>query len=122
MGGPCAYVDHPGTATIVSVEARPPRTQNAGEPHYQPYTVLFSYAPAPGSPPEAQAQTGKTHHLTLTGGSDPGRAFLKKYGIRPGVGFPCLLRLIRSGTCTPVLFTFQGIDLADHFEGRTPAR
>lgn len=122
VGGPCAYVDHPGTATIVSVETRPPRTAGAPAPPYQPHAVLFTYTPAPGSPVEAQALAGKAHRLTLTGGADPGPAFLKKYGIRAGVGFPCVLRLIRMGTCSPVVFTFQGIDLSDHFESTASGR
>ena len=41
---------------------------------------------------------------------------VEKYGVRPGAALPCVLRVITSGTCTPLLFEFPGIDLADYFE------
>jgi hypothetical protein len=117
VGGPCAYADFPGTATIISTEPVPASPEDRSGAAYQPHAVLFTFMPS-GPPGEAAAFTGKAHRLTLSGGADPGPRFLAKYGIRPGANFPCELHLIRSGTCSPVVYTFQGIDVFDHFETR----
>jgi hypothetical protein len=119
VGGPCAYSDYPGTATIVSVEPVPHSASDwAGLP-YQPYRVRFTFAPAKPVPHRLYVQ-GKHHELTLSGGTPPGPKFLKKFNITPGASFTAELRLIESGTCSPVVFTFQGIDVLDHFELTTP--
>ena len=115
VGGPCAYDDFPGTATILSVEPIPQSGNLLERPPYQPYRVLFTFAPAKPVP-HPLYQPGKAHELTLSGGTPPGPAFLKKYGIGPGAAFKTELHLIASGTCSPVAFTFHGIDVFDRFE------
>lgn len=119
VGGPCAYSDCPGSATIVSVEPVPHSGGDwAGLP-YQPYRVRFTFSPAKPVPHRLYVQD-KLHELTLSGGTPPGPKFLKKYAITPGASFTAELRLIESGTCSPVVFTFPGVDLSDHFELTTP--
>jgi hypothetical protein len=113
VGGPCTYEDFPGTATIVSVR-KMPRPQS-GLP-YAPMKVLFTFAPAPGQPGQAMEFAGRPQPLTLSGGLAPGPRFARKYGIRPGASFPCAMHLIRTGTCSPVVFSFQGLDVFDFFE------
>ncbi|NMC48331.1 MAG: hypothetical protein GYA47_02705 [Desulfovibrio sp.] len=111
VGGPCAYTDHPGTATIVAIT---PNSTSA-----QPFpgmTVTFTFKADGPLPPVVASDESRTHRLTLTNGWNPGPRFLDKYGLRPGREIPCLLRLIRSGTCTPRIFAFPGIDLSDYFE------
>ncbi|WP_243366280.1 hypothetical protein [Fundidesulfovibrio soli] len=108
VGGPCTYQEHPGTATIVSVTALPRTSPEA----YQPHRVLFTFQAEPMLADPLYAP-GKVHEMTLTGGAAPGRKFLEKYGIKQGRKIPAEIRLIRGGTCTPVLFRFQGIDLSD---------
>ncbi len=111
VGGPCAYTDHPGTATIVAV------TPDSTSP--QPFpgmTVTFRFKADGPLPPVVASDEDRIHRLTLTNGWNPGPRFLEKYGLRPGGEVPCLLRLIRSGTCTPRIFAFPGIDLSDYFE------
>ncbi len=63
---------------------------------------------------------GATHFLTLLDGRAPGPRFTAKYGLAPGRILPCELRVIRQGACTPVVFTFPGIDLGDYFEALPP--
>ena len=111
VGGPCAYADHPGVATIVSVTALPPASPDA----FRPHRILFTFQATPMVANPLYAP-GKVHEMTLTGGTQPGAGFVKKYGIAEGRKMSAVLHLIRSGTCTPVLFTFTGVDLSDHSE------
>ena len=73
--------------------------------------VTFTFAPDRPITGDPLYEPGKIHHLTLTGGGAPGPRFVARYGLRPGKTLPCLLRTIRQGTCTPVLFHFPGLDL-----------
>ena len=112
VGGPCEYKNYPGKAEIISVEPTPPRPQ-AAKPAFPPYTVMFRFRPQQNLHGEGLYVEGKLYRLTLPGGADPGPRFLEKYKIRPGSVLDCQIRFIRKGTCTPVLFFFPGIDLAD---------
>lgn len=115
VGGPCSYDDFPGKAVVLSVEHIPQPEAKAAHLPYQPYRVFFTFTPSvPVRHPLFQA--AKAHELTLSGGTPPGPAFLRKYGIKPGAEFKTDLHLIRSGTCSPVVFTFHGIDVYDFFE------
>jgi hypothetical protein len=108
VGGPCQYADFPGQATIMAVAPA------GGAGHGLPYaglTVTFTFAPDNPIANEPLYVPGKTQVLTLAGGRPPGQRFVERYGVRPGRVLPCRLRLIRQGTCTPVLFDFPGIDL-----------
>ncbi len=115
VGGPCTYADHPGTATILAVVPAVP-DKNVPAPPYPGMTVTYVFKAAASLPIQGIHEEGKTQTLTLINGWPPGKRFLEKYGIRPGAALPCVLRIIRSGTCTPLLFEFPGIDLADYFE------
>ena len=115
VGGPCTYADHPGTATILAVTPAAPG-KDASAPPYPGMTVTYAFKAAGSLPPQGIHLAGKVPTLTLVNGWAPGRRFLEKYGIRPGAALPCVLRVITSGTCTPLLFAFPGIDLADYFE------
>ncbi|NDY55353.1 hypothetical protein G3N56_01155 [Desulfovibrio sulfodismutans] len=115
VGGPCTYADHPGTATILAVSPATP-DKDVPTPPYPGLTVTYAFAPVGPLPPQASRLAGKVQTMTLVNGWPPGPRFLEKYGIRPGAALPCVLRVIQSGTCTPLLFEFPGIDLADYFE------
>lgn len=118
VGGPCRYADFPGKATIVAVT---PATTTPGVATPSPArTVTFTFTPNAPLTGEPLFQPGKIHTLTLTNGMAPGPRFTTKYGIAPGKVFACTLRLIRQGTCTPVLFAFPAIDLTDYFELTNP--
>ena len=108
VGGPCAYVDYPGKATIVAVTAQ----QRAGN-DVPGLEVTFTFVPDAPITDDRLYEPGRTYPLTLTGGQAPGPRFVAKHDLRPGRALPCRLRTIRQGTCTPVLFDFPGIDLTD---------
>lgn len=112
-GGPCTYADFPGTATITAIAPL------AEERHGLPYagrSVTFTFAPDTPINGEPLYVPGNIHHLTLAGGRAPGQRFVDHYKLRPGLSLPCRLRLIRKGTCTPVLFEFPGIDLTSDID------
>lgn len=115
VGGPCSYADYPGKASIIEVTPVPQPKQAQAQLPYQPYRVIFTFEPS--KPVPGQLYTpGKAYELTLSGGTPPGPKFLKKYGIKPGASFKTDLHVIASGTCSPVVFTFHGIDVFDFFE------
>ncbi|MFU2211044.1 hypothetical protein [Solidesulfovibrio sp. C21] len=122
VGGPCTYADFPGKAVIVAVTPRPAKTPAAGgiPTPYPAFDVTYTFTPDTPIAGEPLYTPGRTHTLTLVNGMAPGPGFLQKYGLAPGKVFPCRLRIIRQGTCTPVLFTFPGIDQSDYFELKKP--
>ena len=117
VGGPCRYESYPGTATFVDVKPWQPESPTAGAPTpYPPLTVTFTFTPAQPVANEPLYRPGAVHTFTLINSMPPGPRFAAKYGITAGATVPCHLRVIRQGTCTPVVFEFPGIDRADYFE------
>lgn len=115
VGGPCTYADFPGKIDVITVEPIPRAGAGAPALPYQPFRVVFTFKPS-GAVKHPLYKPAKTYELPLAGGEAPGPAFLKKYGIRPGAQFKTELHLITAGTCSPVVFTFHGIDVHDRFE------
>jgi hypothetical protein len=104
VGGPCEYAEVSGTATIVSVSDASEGENNCAN---DPVVVVFDFVPDdPGD--EAHAATG--WHLTIGGGANPPRAWVDAEGLTVGTEHPCMRSDILSGTCTPVLYTFTGVD------------
>lgn len=58
----------------------------------------------------------RQHELLLASSWPPGPRFLEKYGIRQGAELACRLDVIETGTCTPSMIAFDGVDLTDYFE------
>jgi hypothetical protein len=117
VGGPCRYDAFPGKAVILSVAPHQASASAAGaSPPYPPLDVIYTFTPNAPIANEPLYRPDATHTLTLVSGMPPGPRFVAKYGIAPGRAFPCQLRIIRQGTCTPVLFAFPDIDLTDYFE------
>ena len=123
LGSQCAYAEHPGTCTILSVEKTPDSTAQAslsGGPGYEGLAVTFTYAGADaggGDTLVQQAIEGR-HELRLMNSWYPGPRFLERYGIAAGKSFECTLKIITQGTCTPTIIDFPHIDRADYFESQ----
>ena len=120
IGGSCAYRDVPGKATIVSVEktaASRAQAKTGGGPGYEGFEVHFRFAPARADA-EIAGQVGKSLLLQLTNSWYPGPRFLDKYGIRAGRTVPAVLKVRTSGSCSPYVYEFPGVDLSDYFESR----
>ncbi|WP_428558825.1 MAG: hypothetical protein ACP59X_12715 [Solidesulfovibrio sp. DCME] len=121
VGGPCRYDTFPGKAVIETVAPWQPSSPMEGIPApYPPLAVTFTFTPDSPITGEPLYRPGLTHQLTLVNGMPPGTRFARKYGIVAGKAFACELRIIRQGTCTPVLYEFPDIDRADYFELKRP--
>lgn len=115
VGGPCTYRSYPGEADIISMERMPAQqkgdTAESGKARYE---VKFRFH-TKETISESYAQVeGKTFQLMLTNGSHPSRAFLEKYELETGKTYPCHLKVITKGTCTPMMFDFPTIDCSDY--------
>ena len=102
VGGPCTYKQYEGKAQIVSV------SQKQDNP--ATFEIKFSFHPKKTIQEEYARVTGKQWSLVMNDFSDPPEAFVKKYGIKPGKRFPCQMKVITKGTCSPVIFDFPTLD------------
>jgi hypothetical protein len=102
VGGPCTYKQYKGDAEIVSVIQRP---GGLGE-----YEIKFSFHPQETIQEEFARVEGRQWILVQKDSSYPQNDFLTQYGINAGKRFPCYLKVITKGTCTPVLFEFPTIN------------
>jgi hypothetical protein len=117
IGGPCKYKEYDGQARIVSMDKIESTDQRSGQ-RREVYDVRFCFY-AEQEIKESFAQVeGKKYRLLLRNSTRPGEGFLRKYGVEIGKVFPCRLKVITRGTCTPTIFDFPTIDLGDYFETR----
>jgi len=115
VGGPCEYKEYMGQAKIVSLEKRGAEEQVVPSQKHS-YEVRFSFDTDQGIQEPYVRVKGKEYLLLLRDSSYPGARFLREYGIKVGKVFPCCLKVITKGTCTPIIFDFPTIDLSDSFE------
>ncbi len=101
VGGPCTYKQYKGNAEIVSVKLL---QQKTGE-----YEIRFSFYPQEKIQEEFARVEGKQWLLVQEDSSFPKKDFLQQYNIKAGKRFPCYMKVITRGTCTPVLFDFPSI-------------
>lgn len=120
IGGSCSYRDAAGTATIVSVEKTAEsiaQAKTGGGPGYEGYEVHFKFTPKTPDP-DLAGQVDRPLLLQLTNSWYPGPRFLAKYGIKAGRMLPAVAKVRTRGACSPFVYEFPGIDLADYFESR----
>ena len=80
---------------------------------------LFSYkTDARISQDWARKVVDREHLFRLANSWYPGERYIDKYGIKVGNIYPCTLRIITRGTCTPAIFKFPGDKDRDYFESR----
>jgi len=101
VGGACDYNTYKGEAEIVSVIKRTDAPQL--------FEIKFAFHPQENIREEFARPEGKTWTLVQKDFSYPKKNFLIRYGIKTGKRFPCCLKAIARGTCTPVLFEFPSI-------------
>ena len=118
-GGRCVYCSYEGSAEILRIKQTPAsRAQSEihGGPRYEGYEVWFHFRPELDySLDRIKTIIIRDHLLTLDNGWYVGSCYLEKYGIKAGKVFPCTLKVIEKGTCTPVVFEFESVDLKDYF-------
>lgn len=120
QSGACTYRDLAGTATITQIAKTAASAQQAtiqGGPGYEGFEVSFSFAPSqPITDAAVREFAQRTHLLRLTNSWYPGPRYLEKYQLTQRRQLPAVLKVRTSGACTPMLFAFPGVDLADYFE------
>jgi hypothetical protein len=120
IGGGCVYRDVPGIATILRVRKTAESAHQAtveGGPGYEGLEVVFSFAPdRPIGEADILEFAEAPQTLLLANSWYPGPAYLQKYRLLPGQKVPAVLRVRTAGSCTPAVFAFPGVDLADYFE------
>ena len=103
------------------VTIKPPLAQSKviGGTGYEGYEVWLRFVPKSDiQDPRIESLIGREHLFTLHNSWYVGPRYLKKYGIQKGKTYPCVLKVIEEGTCTPVVFEFKTIDPKDYFESR----
>lgn len=110
-GGSCKYVKYEGQAKIISITSKSKHHHS-----HEVYEVKFSFISDRGSEVISAQTEGKEFVLLLNNSTYPGYKFLKKYKIQVGKVFKCYMKVIETGTCTPVVFDFPTIRLDDYCE------
>jgi len=120
VGGPCFYSDYPGTATITRIEKTEESKRQArtsGGPGYEGYEVWFVFETDQDIKAEwARESITREHQFRSANSWHPGPQYLQKYRIRVGGNYRCTLKVITSGTCTPIIFEFSQLKQDDYFE------
>lgn len=120
LGGPCAYNDYPGTATIVRVDktdASRAQGSSASGPGYEGYEIRFRFVTDQEIKEEwARPAAGREYLFQLANSWYPGARYIEKYNIKKGNSYPCAFRVITSGTCTPTIFDIPALKKDDYFE------
>ena len=118
----CTYASYPGQARITRISRTAASSYQAkvmGGAGYEGFEVWFRFEPESTVTDDGiQALLGRDHLLTLQNSWYVGPAYLEKYKIAVETSFPCVMKVIREGTGTPVVFEFETIDRKDYFESR----
>jgi hypothetical protein len=105
VGGPCQYKNYPGQATILSITGS---QANTSDP-IKRFDVKFSFTPQEKILESFARVDGKTYNLYGHNWQYPDQEFLRVNNIGVGKILDGSLRVIVSGTCTPVLFDFPAL-------------
>lgn len=105
VGGPCQYKSYPGQATILSVS----RSQTGNQETIERFDVLFSFKPQRRVEESFARDAAKKFHLYGNNFQYPDREFLQVNNLRAGSVLEGSMKVIISGTCTPVLFDFPAL-------------
>ncbi|NCC24523.1 MAG: hypothetical protein EOM25_04875 [Deltaproteobacteria bacterium] len=98
VGGRCSYRTYEGTAVIVDIR------EHASAP--DSFEVRFRFqSHEPVQEPFADP-TGKIFDLQTPDFRSPNKRYLEEHNLQPGAEVPCVMDVIQSGTCTPVMFRF----------------
>lgn len=100
------YVDTPGTARIVAVEAAPADQANCTD---APVRVLFDFTP---TDPAASALAASAVPLTVGAGYNPPSAWVAASALTVGSDHPAVRSDQEAGPCTPVVFALTDVDAA----------
>lgn len=120
-GGCCTYNSFSGHARITRImktEASVGQKGIIGGAGYEGYEVWFRFIPEQKLPSgfDSSGFLGREHLYTLQNGWYVGPRYLEKYKIRTGKEYPCVLKIIEKGSCSPLVFDFTTMGRGDYFE------
>jgi len=99
-GGSCRYDDVHGTCTITSWEEV--------EEGADSIDVTFDFVP---NDSDEESETDAVYYLSCGDHQcDPSREWLEEVGMTVGSSHRCTRQVIRRGSCTPVMYSFDDID------------
>ena len=106
----CSYVRYEGKAVIISIETAPLNENNCLT---NPKKVLFTFIPNDLAVRNNYIfkNWSDTSSMTINAGSNPSQQILDSLNISVGGEFRCNRQEITQGTCTPVIFQFEDVDL-----------
>ena len=110
VGGPCEYVDIPGTARVVLVKEAAQADSNCKDA----VEVIFDFVPDdPAAIDDYLFPNWEDtdQRLTVGGGMNPPKTWVLEQGLTEGSEHRCLRSEITKGTCTPVIFRFPEINM-----------
>jgi len=120
IGGHCTYFHYPGVSVITKIEkteGSKRQIRTSGGPRYEGYEIWFVFKTNQEIKEDWARKTITREHLFCLANSwYPGPKYLEKYHIKVGSNHRCTLKVIRSGTCTPIIFEFNQLKKDDYFE------
>jgi hypothetical protein len=106
IGGPCKYKSYAGQATILSLaENQTGERDKAGR-----FEVKFSFTTPKKIEEEFAQVEGKIFYLYGNNFQYPDKDFISSNQLQVGKALDGNMQVIISGTCTPVLFDFSGLE------------
>lgn len=103
-GGDCSYDNFDGMARVISINSLPKNYQGCLQGP-EAIEIVFS---APDSMAKKRNDTffRDTAFIEIDSRSKSGKNLMNEMKIKVGKEFRCVKRVIRMGTCTPVILTF----------------
>jgi hypothetical protein len=120
IGGKCVYSSYSGIAIITraeKTEASKKQADSIGGANYEGYEVWFIFKTDQEIKEEWARDTVEREHLfQLDNSWYPSPRYLEKYDIKVNKTYECTLKVIKEGTCSPIVFEFSEINTHDYFE------
>ena len=107
LGSPCAYLEVPGTATIVAIREAAPGKYNCPE---HPMEVVFSFKAQDPNFKATSPGDGVPLLLQVGSGMNPPLLWVQEQGLAVGAVRPCVRRELARGACVPVRYDFPDLD------------
>ncbi len=111
-GGPCSYIEIPGTAKIVAIKEADPDAYNCKNA----VVVLFNFTPDDPSAVDRYRihyMPDTNIELKASAGINPSRKMVEKKNIKVGQIYRSVRCEITKGTCTPLSFYIPELDFSD---------
>jgi hypothetical protein len=111
IGGGCEYTQIEGTAIITAIEDAPADENNCPN---NPKKVSFKFIPNDPSAPDNykfENVLDSIQYLSINDGKNPSLTWIEANGVTVDSVYTCFREEITTGTCTPVIFSFQALDL-----------